>query len=81
MSHARRQKERESHRQRPLLSERIQRNPVLRFLAGLMVGNARWRQNTLGEGSVAPTPQMLSPDPMSDAVDERDRSMRADQES
>jgi len=77
----RRYRERRSHRERLLLSERIQRNPVLRFLAGAMVTDARWRQNTLGEGSVAPTPQMLSPDPVSDAVDDPDRSVRADQES
>lgn len=42
---------------------------MLRFLAGFMVRNAQWRQRTLGEGSVAPTPQMLSPDPLSCGTD------------
>jgi hypothetical protein len=41
--------------ERPLLAERIQRNPILRFLGSLMVGQAMWRRNALGEGSVAPT--------------------------
>ncbi len=46
---------------------------MLRLLAGLMVRNAQWRQRTLGEGSVAPTPRTLSPDPLSYGTDESDR--------
>ena len=53
--------------ERPLLAERIQRNPILKFLGSLMVGQAMWRRNALGEGSVAPTPELLTPDPVEPA--------------
>jgi hypothetical protein len=58
--------------ERPLLAERIQRNPVLKFLGSLMVGQAMWRRNALGEGSVAPTPELLTPDPVESALPDGD---------
>ncbi len=58
--------------ERPLLAERIQRNPVLKFLGSLMVGQAMWRRNTLGEGSIAPTPELLTPDPVEPASSDVD---------
>ncbi len=66
----------------PLLAERIQRNPILRFLGSLMVGQAMWRRNTLGEGSVAPTPELLTPDPVEPASPDgdEDHSTRSDQD-
>jgi hypothetical protein len=48
---------------RPLLIERIARHPLLRVLAGLMVGTALWRRRALGQRSVAPVPEVLAPDP------------------
>jgi len=50
------------------VAERIQRHPILRFLGSLMVGQAMWRRNALGEGSVAPTPELLTPDPVEPAL-------------
>jgi hypothetical protein len=64
------------------LAERIQQNPILRFLGSLMVGQAMWRRNTLGEGSVAPTPELLTPDnPVEPALPDgdEDHTTRADQ--
>jgi hypothetical protein len=58
--------------ERPLLAERIQRNPILKFLGSLMVGQAMWRRNTLGEVSVAPTPELLTPDPVEPAISDGD---------
>jgi hypothetical protein len=68
--------------ERPLLAERIQRNPILRFLGSLMIGQATWRRNALGEGSVAPTPELLTPDPVEPASSDADEehSTRADQD-
>jgi hypothetical protein len=63
---------------RPLLAERIQRNPVLRFLGSLMVVQAMWRRNNLGEGSVAPVPERLTPDPVSDAPPDNEADDRRD---
>jgi len=67
---------------RPLLAERIQRNPILKFLGSLMVGQAMWRRNALGEGSVAPTPELLTPDPVQPTLPDgdEDHSSRSDQD-
>jgi hypothetical protein len=47
-----------------------------------MVGQAMWRRNTLGEGSVAPTPELLTPDPVEPAHrdGDQDHTTRADQD-
>lgn len=58
--------------ERPLLAERIQRNPILRFLGSIMVGQAMWRRNAFGEGSVAPTPELLTPVPVEPALPDSD---------
>jgi hypothetical protein len=66
--------------ERPLLAERIQRNPILRLLGSLMVGQAMWRRNALGEGGVAPTPELLTPDPVEPALpDDEDHPTRSAQ--
>jgi hypothetical protein len=36
--------------ERPLLAERIQRNPILKFLGSLMVGQAMWRRKRARRG-------------------------------
>lgn len=68
--------------ERPLLAERIQQNPILKFLGSLMVGQAMWRRNALGEGSVAPTPELLTPDPVEPALPDgdEDHTTRSDQD-
>jgi hypothetical protein len=68
--------------ERPLLAERIKRNPILKFFGSLMVGQAMWRRNALGEGSVAPTPELLTPDPVEPASSDgdEDHSTRSDQD-
>jgi hypothetical protein len=68
--------------ERPLLAERIQRNPILKFLGSLMVGQAMWRRNALGEGSVAPTPELITPDPVEPAFrdGDQDHTTRVDQD-
>jgi hypothetical protein len=68
--------------ERPLLAERIQQNPVLRFLGSLMVGQAMWRRNALGEGSVAPTPELLTPNPVEPGLShgDDDDTTRSDQD-
>jgi hypothetical protein len=63
--------------EQPLLAERIQRNPILRAFGSFMVGQAIWRRNTLGEGSVAPTPVVLAPDPVEPAAADGDDSYPA----
>jgi hypothetical protein len=68
--------------ERLLMAERIQQNPILKVLGSLMVGQAMWRRNALGEGSVAPTPELLTPDPVEPASSDgdEDHSTRSDQD-
>ena len=53
-----------SHRheppERPLWCERVARVP---WLGEMMVSVAMYRRNALGQGSVAPVPELLTPDP------------------
>jgi hypothetical protein len=51
---------------RPLLLDRIRRNPIVALFGGAMVNSARWRRDSLGEESVAPTPEDFAGDPPGD---------------